>query len=36
MFEMAREFAKEKMLPHAAFWEEEKASHVLIDCFLSC
>jgi hypothetical protein len=26
MFQMAREFAKEKMLPHAAAWEEDKAS----------
>jgi len=26
MFALAREFAKEKMLPHAAAWEEDKAS----------
>jgi alkylation response protein AidB-like acyl-CoA dehydrogenase len=25
MLALAREFAKEKMLPHAAVWEEDKA-----------
>ena len=29
MFQMAREFAKEQMLPHAAAWEEDKASLAL-------
>jgi hypothetical protein len=30
MFEMAREFAKEKMLPHAASWEEDKVGYVKV------
>lgn len=28
MFAMAREFAKEKMLPHAAAWEEDKVGFI--------